>query len=171
MCATRRFQPMAHSNPHWRAVEGLSMCSSLARWHRRRNMRPPAAVRCGELAPKGSPRALPEGRRREMPGQAGHDEVVRPGMTSQVKPGMTSQIRPGMTGAISVDAKFVGAGAEGLAGAEAGIGNDAGGAFRDRQRRIDTAAAAPERNLDASEGSFEPRFQPLQAAQLGLYAE
>jgi len=168
MCATRRFQPMAHSNPHWRAVEGLSMCSSLARWHRRRNMRPPAAGRCGELAPKGSPRALPEGRRREMPGQAGHDESgqaghdepgqaghgevvrpgmtspVRPGMTSQVRPGMTSQIRPGMTGAISVDAKFVGAGSEGLAGAEAGVGNDAGGAFRDRQRRIDMAATAPE---------------------------
>ena len=71
-----------------------------------------------------------------MPGQAGHDEVVRPGMTSQ--------IRPGMTGAISVDAKFVGAGSEGLAGAEAGVGNDAGGAFRDRQRRIDMAATAPE---------------------------
>ena len=121
MCATRRFQPMAHSDPHWRAVEGRSLCSSLAKWHRRRNMRPPAAWRCGELAPKGSPRALPEGRRREMPGQAGHDEVVRPGMTSQ--------IRPGMTGAISVDAKFVGARAECLAGAEAGVRNDAGSTF------------------------------------------
>ncbi len=84
---------------------------------------------------------------------------------------MKSQIRPGMTGAISVDAKFVGTGSEGFAGAEAGVGNDAGGAFRDCQRRIDMAAAAPERNLDASEGSFETRFQPFQVAHLRLYAE
>ena len=136
------------------------MCSSLARWHRRRNMRPPAAGRCGELAPKGSPRALLEGRRREMPGQAGHDEPGQaghdePGQARHDEPGQARHdepdqaghdevVRPGMTGAISVDAKFVGAGFEGLAGAEAGVGNDAGGALRDRQRRIDMAATAPE---------------------------
>ena len=52
------------------------MCSSLARWHRRRNMRPPAAGRCGELRPKGLSSRPAKGSK-GCPDKAGDDEGHR----------------------------------------------------------------------------------------------